>query len=119
MPDVSLWVVPGAETFTPPGFTNVIDPELNKLFPTSGKWVLSPGGRELAPGPNPILEDDGLRLTFERPLSAVGFDILFQQLDCCSFVGIDVLGSNGSVLYTISSIAPASNRRRRCCTKVS
>lgn len=98
-PSAPLTVVRGVDTFTPPGFSGVIDPTTNKLFPTSGDNVLSPGGLELASGPNPLLENDDLELDFISPVSAVGFDILFQSLDCCSFVGITVFGPSGEILY--------------------
>jgi len=107
-PGARLIVVRGTDTLTPSGFSGVIDAGTNKLFPTSGENVLSPGGTELAPGPNPQLENDGLRLTFDPPVSAVGFDILFQSLDCCAFVGITVLGPGGEVLYSNPAIPSGS-----------
>ncbi len=76
-----LLVARGAETFTPEvGFRCEPrgDRETHKLLPTTGANVLSPGGPELAPGPNPALEDDDLVLTFEQPVSAVGLDVLWQ-----------------------------------------
>ena len=78
-----LIVVRGAETFTPAGYRcePLGDRSLHKLFPTTGGNVLSPGGTELAPGPNPALEDDGLVMVFKNPVSAVGFDILWQSAD--------------------------------------
>jgi hypothetical protein len=98
-PSAPLFVVAGAETVTPGGFAGVIDPATNKLLPTTGSHVLSPGGRELAPGPNPLVEDDSLRVTFAAPVAAVGFDLLFQELDCCSLVGVTVRGPLGEILY--------------------
>jgi hypothetical protein len=44
-----LLVVPGNDTFTPSGFSGVDDPATNRLFPTSGANVLSPGGLRLGP----------------------------------------------------------------------
>jgi hypothetical protein len=98
-PSGPLVVVRGVDTFTPPGFFGVANPATNKLFPTSGDNVLSPGGLPLAPGPNPPLENDDLDVRFPTPVAAVGFDILHQSLDCCSFVGIFVFDQNGVVLY--------------------
>ncbi len=107
-PSAPLVVVRGADTFTPAGFVGVIDPTTNKLFPTGGENVLSPGGLELAPGNpadnipgvNPTLQNDDLRLTFDPPVSAVGFDVLFQSLDFASYVGITVFGPGGEVLFS-------------------
>lgn len=45
------------------------------------------------------MEDDDLEVTFSTPVSAVGFDILYQSLDCCSFVGVIVFGPGNVVLY--------------------
>lgn len=94
-----LIVVRGVDTFTPPGFGGVGNPATNKLFPTSGDNVLSPGGLPLAPGPNPPLENDDLDVILGTPVAAVGFDILHQSLDCCSFVGITVFDQNGVPIY--------------------
>jgi RHS repeat-associated protein len=99
-PSAPLVVVRGSETFTPAGFSTAPDPAGNRLLPTSGENVLSPGGTRLAPGPNPQLENDDIRLSFPQPVSAVGFDILFQSLDCCSFVSVQVLNAAGQVVYT-------------------
>ena len=99
-PSAPLVVVRGSDTFTPAGFSIAPNPSTNKLFATSGENVLSPGGAQLAPGTNPLLENDDLKLTLAQPVSAVGLDILFQSLDCCSFVSVTVLDVNGQVLYT-------------------
>jgi hypothetical protein len=81
----TLEVVDGNATFTnPASFTGIIDATTNKLFPTSGIKVLSPGGLELAPGPD-VRERDGLQLDFATPFSAFGLDVLFQSYDCCTF----------------------------------
>jgi hypothetical protein len=96
-----LVVVRGSETFTPPGFdggSGVVDPATNKLFPTSGQYVLSPGGAALVPGPDPG-QEDGLQLTFGPAVSAVGFDVLFQSLFEASFTEIQVLGPSGETLF--------------------
>jgi hypothetical protein len=71
-----LIVVPGNATVTPhPGlFSGVIDPNTNRLFPTSGDNVLSPGGLQLVPGFDPSQESDELELIFQTPLSAFGFE---------------------------------------------
>jgi len=37
-----LIVVRGNDTYTPDGFTGVINADLNKLYPTSGENILSP-----------------------------------------------------------------------------
>lgn len=98
----TLEVVAGASTFTPPGFAGVIDPDTNRLFPTSGRKVLSPGGVELAPGAD-LRERDSLQIDFVTPLSAFGLDILFQSYDCCTFVDYAVYGA-GNALLTSGNI---------------
>jgi hypothetical protein len=86
----TLDVVNGNSTFTNPAlFTGIIDATTNKLFPTSGVNVLSPGGLELAPGPD-IRQRDSLVLDFSKPLSAFGLDVLFQSYDCCTFTSYAV-----------------------------
>ena len=99
-----LIVVRGADTFTPAGFTGVVNAATNKLFPTSGVNVLSPGGLTLAPGPNPLVENDDLEILFDPPTAAFGFDLLFQELDCCSFTGMTVYDAAGNVLLFRASI---------------
>ena len=96
----ALMVVRGVDTFTPTSFIGVVSPAANKLLPTSGENVLSPGGVELGPGPNDVLESDGLVLNFDVPVLAIGFDLLFQSLDCCSFVRLSVFGPSGELLYS-------------------
>jgi hypothetical protein len=98
-PSAQLIVVRGADTFTTAGFVGAASPATNKLFPTSGANVLSPGGVELRPGPNPPFENDDLELRFATPVAAFGFDLLYQSLDCCSFVGITIRDSAGVVIY--------------------
>ena len=107
-PSAPLVVVRGADTFTPSGFSGVTDASTNRLLPTSGENVLSPGGAQLAPGPNAALENDDLRLTFAQPVTAVGFDMIYQERDCCSFVSVTVLDPNGAVLYSNPSIPTGS-----------
>src|SRR4029079_3721684 len=88
----------GLDTFTPGGYSGVIDATKNKLFPTSGENVLSPGGVNLHPT-DPLLQNDNIKMTLSQPVSAVGFDLLFQEMDFASFVSLTVIGSNGQVLY--------------------
>ena len=106
-----LIVVNGNDTYTPGPFFDpgsVIDAATNKLFPTSGNNVLSPGGLELAPGPNTPVENDDLELVFQQPVSAFGFDHLSQSADGFSFTSIqvfnqfDVLIPGGTVMVPIS-----------------
>ncbi len=106
--DAPLIVVRGVDTYTPGGFGGVIDPATNKLFPTSGENVLSPGGLELAPGSNPALENDDLTVDFAFPVSAVGLDILFQSNDCCSYLAVTVYDPQGAILYNTGSL-PTGN----------
>jgi hypothetical protein len=93
-------VVSAADTFTPPGFESPVpfDPADNTLPATSGRRVLSPGGARLGPGPDPAVEDDDLVVSFDRPVTAVGFDVLFQSLDCCSFVSVTLTDPSGAVI---------------------
>src|SRR5205823_3177677 len=99
----SLIVVRGADTFTPAGFSGAVNASTNKLNPTSGQYVLSPGGTALVPGPDSG-QEDGMQLTFGPPVSAVGFDILFQSLDSQSAVSIQVLGPSGQLLLGPTSV---------------
>jgi serine/threonine protein kinase len=92
----ALIVVRGADTFTGDNtFYDVTDPATNRLFPTSGENVLSPGGSQLVPGPAQQ-ENDDLELVFDPPVSAVGFDLLFQSLDAGSYVFIFFFDAEGS-----------------------
>jgi hypothetical protein len=70
----------------------------NKLVATSGANILSPGGRELPQDPDPNEVDD-LTITFKYPVSAVGFDVLLQSKDCCSFTDISVQRPDGTQLW--------------------
>ena len=103
-PSAPLIVVRGSDTFTPAGFSGVSDPSTNVLTATSGENVLSPGGAELAPGFRPLVENDDLELIFDPPTSAVGMDILFQEFDCCSFVGVQVFDLCDQVILSQSTI---------------
>jgi hypothetical protein len=76
----------------------------NRLFATTQKNVLSPGGVELAPGPNSALEDDNITLTLSEPVSAIGFDILYQALDGYSYTSIQILDQDDNELYYNSQI---------------
>jgi hypothetical protein len=103
-----LIVVPGASTFTPPaGYVGIIDASTNKLLPTSGLNVLSPGGITLGPGPDPNIESDSVTLLFASPLTAFGFDHLSQSADGVSFTGIQVFDTLNSLLF--SGTVPISN----------
>ncbi|MHC4217102.1 MAG: serine/threonine protein kinase [Planctomycetota bacterium] len=84
-----LIVVRGTDTVTNAReFDSAPEVDLNKLFPTSGENVLSPGGPDLVAGPVYSRENDDLALIFDPPVTAVGFDILFQSLDALSYVFI-------------------------------
>ncbi len=102
-----LLVVNGNATFTPGGFSGVIDPNTNKLFPTSGQNVLSPGGTNLGPGPNAAIENDDLELIFGEPLSAFGFDHLSQSADGASYTHIKVFNQTNALIY--AGLIPISN----------
>ncbi|MFQ5818374.1 MAG: hypothetical protein ACE5I5_00045 [Candidatus Heimdallarchaeota archaeon] len=101
-PSAPLIVVRGEDTYTPSeGFEGdwpPIRPD-NKLFATTGENILSPGGVKLAPGPNSELENDDLALTLSTPVSAIGFDLLYQALDGCSLTAITLLDATGTTLY--------------------
>jgi len=72
----ALIVVRGADTVsTPEGDTD------NRLFPTSGENLLSPGGLMLDTTTGVPAQRDGLRIVFAQPVSAFGLDLLFQSLD--------------------------------------
>ena len=87
-----LEVVAGASTTTiAADFSGIINAATNKLFPTSGVNVLSPGGTVLVPGPQ-LGERDSLQIDFAMPVSAFGIDILFQSLDFASFVSFQLFG---------------------------
>lgn len=101
-------VVRAADTVTPDGFTGTVafDPADNTLVATSGDNVLSPGGPTLGPGPDPTVENDDLVVRFDQPVSAVGFDLLFQSLDDYSGVAVLLYDASGSLLY-VNSLVPA------------
>jgi hypothetical protein len=93
-----LIVIKASDSYSPSGFDRTGTP-MNRLFATSGDNVLSPGGIELAPGFDPLKENDDLVMTFNAPVDVVGFDILFQQLDGYSSVGIKVFDTSDTILY--------------------
>jgi len=104
-----LIVVNADDTYTPPdGWAagTVLNPSQNKLIATTPENVLSPGGRELVPGPDPN-QEDSLILIFAQPIQAFGFDHISQSADGFSFTSVRVIGIDGSVLY--SGIIPISN----------
>jgi hypothetical protein len=106
-PSAPLIVVTSASTYTPAGFTGVIDADTNKLPATSGEMILSPGGYVLGPGPDPAVENDDLQLTFGPGVSAIGFDVLFQSRDYASYTSVTVYGPSNEVLYSQGSIPVA------------
>jgi len=93
-------VVTSAEaTRTPLGFQGAPEDRELKLESTSGGQLLSPGGTELAPGSQPILEDDDVILRFNPPVACVGFDVCPQWCDGMSNTRIEVRDPHGVVLY--------------------
>ena len=99
-PGAPLLVVRGSDTYTPSGFTGVIDAGTNILLPTSGDNVLSPGGVMLGPGLNNSLENDDLTVLFSSPVQAFGFDHLSQSADGCSFTWVYVYAPSDILLYS-------------------
>jgi hypothetical protein len=109
-----LIVVRADDTYTPPdGWGGTArNPSQNKLIATTPENVLSPGGRELVPGPDPNQEDSPI-LIFAQPIQAFGFDHISQSADGLSFTSVRVIGIDGSVLYSdripISNTGPADD----------
>ena len=95
-----LIVVRGVDTSTTSGYHFAPNPAANKLLPTSGENVLSPGGTQLVPGPNAMLENDDLVLDFDPPVKAVGLDVLFQEFDVSSYVALRVFNASGQTLLS-------------------
>src|SRR5262245_59168756 len=62
-------------------YGGIIDASTNKLLPTSGANVLSPGGATLGPGPDAAIENDGVNIVLDNPVSAFGLDHLSQSAD--------------------------------------
>jgi hypothetical protein len=102
-PSAPLIVIKASDSYSAPGFAPP-GSLMNRLFATSGDNVLSPGGVELAPGYDPLKEKDDLVMTFGTPVQAAGFDILFQELDTFSLVGVKVYDSSNTLIYENSFI---------------
>ena len=102
-----LIVVDGNSTFTPGGFSGAPNPETNKLFPTSGTMVLSPGGLTLGPGANNAIENDDLELLLSGSVNAFGFDLLSQSADGNGATSIQVFNQHDALIY--SGSIPISN----------
>jgi hypothetical protein len=102
-----LVVVKGSDTYTPAGvFSGAPNIGTNKLYPTSGLNVLSPGGIILGPGPNQNVENDSLELVFASAVSAFGYDHLSQSADAASYTNIAVYDTTNTLLY--DGIVPIS-----------
>lgn len=95
-----LIVVNGATTTTPNSFSGIVDPSTNRLFPTSGTNVLSPGGAVLGPGFDPQVENDDLEITFTTPVRSFGFDLLSQSLDGVGYIGFAVYNQLNVIIMT-------------------
>lgn len=98
--NAALIVVRGDETVTTEGFTNVASPSEFTLKSTSGSQLLSPGGNRLEPGPNAVIEDDDIIMTFDPPVAAFGFDHISQSADGNSFTHIEVFDAAGTLLHS-------------------
>lgn len=100
----SLDVVIAANTVSAVGGAN------NTLPSTSGTDILSPGGTNLAGGPD-LRQRDDLELVFSSPVSAFGLDVLFEALDGAAFFGYTAYGPDGiTVVASNGSVAiPATN----------
>lgn len=102
-PGSALTVVRGADTFT----TGWPDPENdNKLLPTSGDMVLSPGGKEL-PFEGP-LQDDRISITFAAAVQSFGFDMLYQSYDFAPFSRVEIYDSSNNLLLSYNLPADSS-----------
>jgi hypothetical protein len=102
-----LIVVRGDTTYTPSGFIGAPFLSTNKLYPTSGTNILSPGGNILSPGRNDLVENDDLEIIFTTPVSAFGFDHISQSADGFSFTRITVFNQFGTPIY--AGAIPISN----------
>ncbi len=99
-------VVEAATTFTPTGvFNDAPDLSKNVLIATSGKNVLSPGGRELGSGET--IDRDGITIEFDAVQRYFGFDLLSQSADGFSFASITIYDAANQPLF--SSSLPISN----------
>jgi hypothetical protein len=103
-----LLVVRANDTHSLPGYSPPAT-DNNTLNATSGDNILSPGGVDLAPGPNVTVENDDIILSFTNPVFAVGFDVLFQSMDPYSFTSVKVLNQTGSILYFQDIPTPTGN----------
>ena len=99
-----LLVVAGAGTFTPPGVFSPPGDATNVLIPTSGRMVLSPGGKELGSGPS--LDRDSFEIKLAQPSSSFGFDLLAQSLDFALFTSIELYDSGNVLLYSSGLASP-------------
>ncbi len=99
----SLPVVSSTQTVG--AYSGIIDASTNKLFPTSGTKVLSPGGSDLVPG-SALAEQDDLQLVLGTPQEAFGLDILFQSLDCCPFTSFQVFDGANQLLASGQVLSP-------------
>ncbi len=105
-----LVVVRKSETFTPTAEFDPVDHDVVtcRLKSTTTGNVLSPGGAELGAGPDPRVENDDLQLTFDSPVNAVGFDIIYQLADGSSSTSITVKDVDGRTLFDQEITAPAT-----------
>jgi hypothetical protein len=99
----TLEVVLASATFTPSGFTGVVDASTNVLIATSGLNVLSPGGAALVPG-SALAQEDSLQIVFASPQSAVGLDVLFQSFDVAPAVTFTAYGPGGGAVASGSFV---------------
>lgn len=97
----ALMVVEAAATRTPPvGWSATIaHPESHRLRASSGDRLLSPGGIDLAPGPDPERELDSLTLHFDPPVCHVAIDLASQSADGMSFVRVEIIDTGGNILH--------------------
>ena len=96
-PGAPLIVVDAATTATVGTFELPYN-ETTRLTATSGANVLSPGGGELPPGPDPATENDDLRIDFAAPVRFFGFDHLAQRLDGQGFTRVAVINAAGDTV---------------------
>lgn len=92
-PGNALNVVRATDTFTPgePG---------RSLTATSGDRLLSPGGVSLDPtGP---ASEDSFTMRLATPVQAIGFDLLFQSRDCCTFTTVTLFDARDRRLGRIA-----------------
>ena len=96
-PGAPLTVVDAATTATVGTFELPYD-ESNRLTATSGANVLSPGGAQLGPGPDPDVENDDVRIDFDAPVGFFGFDHLAQRLDGQGYTRVGVIDTDGNTI---------------------